>query len=205
MIINLQDVGKKYDRHWVFRHFTTSLLPNNQYVLLGNNGSGKSTLLKIIAGLQQASEGMIQWQLEKGHDLKKEMIYHHVSFCAPAMDIIDEMTLEEFLQFHFSFKKMKFISNVRELIDLLKLSKDSTKKISDFSSGMKQRVKLAQAFFSDTTLLCLDEPTSNLDEEWIAFYQECLLKYTVDRTVVIASNDDREYTSDNIFHLHDFK
>lgn len=204
MIINLADIGKKYDRHWVFRHINYELKPNEQYVLLGNNGSGKSTLLKIIAGLQQASEGAISWT-QASKPIKKEQLFQYISFCAPAMDIIEEMTLKEFLKLHFSFKQLKYFNHIEALIELLELESERNKKIEDFSSGMKQRVKLAQAFFSDTAILCLDEPTSNLDDRWIQFYQSCLEKYTADRTVIIASNDSREYFSHNIINLLSYK
>jgi ABC-2 type transport system ATP-binding protein len=71
---------------------------------------------------------------------------------------------------------------------------------------MKQRMKLAQAFFSDTPILLLDEPCSNLDEAGIELYQSLLASYTAQRLVFIASNDPMEYAGCTQFiHMNDLK
>ena len=75
------------------------------YAILGDNGSGKSTLLRIIAGMLSPSSGKISYNL-KNQAIPEDKIYKHISYCAPGMDIIEEMTLIEFLNFHFKFKQI---------------------------------------------------------------------------------------------------
>jgi ABC-type multidrug transport system ATPase subunit len=120
-------------------------------------------------------------------------LYQFVAFAAPGQDIVDEMTLVEFLAFHFSFKRMLPNFSVDKVIEEMGLEKAKHKQIGDFSSGMKQRVKLAQAIFADTPLLCLDEPCTNLDNAGVEQYRRWMEQYTIGRLVIVASNDPREY------------
>jgi ABC-type multidrug transport system ATPase subunit len=192
MRISLNQVGKRYQQHWVFKGLDYTFETGRQYAILGANGSGKSTLLRILAGMQHANKGTVAYQTS-GRDIAPETVFSHVSYCAPGMDIIEEMSLTEFLSFHFTFKKIRQGFDVGKIIEAMGLQAVSHKFIHDFSSGMKQRVKLAQAFFTDTPLLLLDEPCSNLDLQGVQTYQEWLRQYAGDRLVIIASNDEREY------------
>ncbi len=192
MKIELQQVSKRYIRDWVFKNVSATFEGAGVYALLGSNGSGKSTLLRLIAGMQQISSGRIDYEIA-GKKTGADTLYQSVGFCAPAMDVIEEMTLAEFLHFHFSFKKILPGWTVDTIIAALEMEKVRDKFIHDFSSGMKQRAKLAQAFFSDTPFLLLDEPCSNLDLKGVAMYQDWLQELGKGRLVVVASNDEREY------------
>jgi ABC-type multidrug transport system ATPase subunit len=110
------------------------------------------------------------------------------------MQLIEEFTLSELLSFHFSFKKSINQLTVAEIISILDMKNVQSKLVGDFSSGMKQRVKLAQAIFTDAPLLLLDEPCSNLDKHGIAQYQEWMATYHNNRTIIVASNDSNEYS-----------
>jgi ABC-type multidrug transport system ATPase subunit len=193
MTISLNQVGKRYQQHWVFKGIDYTFEAGKQYAVLGINGSGKSTLLRIVAGMQHANKGTIAY-LSEGKKTAPEHIFSKVSYCAPGMDLIEEMSLSEFLSFHFTFKKMIPSFDVNSIMETMGMFAVRNKFIHEFSSGMKQRVKLAQAFFTDTPILLLDEPCSNLDTQGVNMYQLWLQKYTMDRLVIIASNDEREYT-----------
>ncbi|MBL7704335.1 MAG: ABC transporter ATP-binding protein [Taibaiella sp.] len=192
MKIELQQVSKRYIRDWVFKNVSATFEGAGVYALLGSNGSGKSTLLRLIAGMQQISSGRINYEIG-GKPTGADTLFQSVGFCAPAMDVIEEMTLSEFLHFHFNFKKILPGWTVDKIIAALEMEKVRDKFIHDFSSGMKQRAKLAQAFFSDTPFLLLDEPCSNLDLKGVAMYQGWLQELGKGRLVVVASNDEREY------------
>ncbi len=188
MRISLEAIGKRYQRHWVFRNLSYDFLPGSKTAVLGQNGSGKSTLLRIIAGMQPASAGKIIWD-----EVPQAEVFRNISFCAPGMELAEELTLQEALEFHFSFKRPLPQLNISRITDLTGLRGAAHKPIGEYSSGMKQRVKLAQAIFSDTDLLLLDEPCSNLDEAGVAQYNDWMTGFTSGRTVIIASNDPREY------------
>lgn len=192
MKICLERAGKRYQRHWVFKDLTYTFAPTGSYALLGANGSGKSTLLRVIPGMQTASTGRISYEYGN-RILPQDKAFPYLSYCAPGMELPEEMTLREYLEFHFSFKKIIAGLSLKELIGLTGLVKSTDKPIADYSSGMKQRVKLAQAIFSDTPVLLLDEPATNLDEAGVQQYLGWMKDFAQNRLVIIASNDEREY------------
>lgn len=192
MTISLNQVGKRYQQHWVFKGIDYTFETGKQYAVLGINGSGKSTLLRIVAGMQHNNKGTIEY-ISDGKKIAAANIYSKVSYCAPGMDLIEEMSLSEFLSFHFTFKKMIPSYDVKSIMEAMGMLAVRNKFLHEFSSGMKQRVKLAQAFFTDAPILLLDEPCSNLDTQGVDMYQLWLQKYTAGRLVIIASNDEREY------------
>lgn len=192
MKISLENISKRFQRHWIFKDLSFSFTTPGAYALLGANGSGKSTLLRIIAGMQNPSKGKIVY--ENGSAIvEQNKLYPYISFTAPGQEIIEELTLQEFLQFHFNFKKPLSGLDVPAIIKLTGLEQSANKPIGDYSSGMKQRVKLAQAIFSDTPILLLDEPCTNLDQQGVDQYTNWIEQYGKGRMVIVASNDVREY------------
>lgn len=192
MKIKLEQIGKRYRQHWIFSKLEATFESGNRYAILGANGSGKSTLLRIIAAMQHASKGTINY-LWQNNALSADEIYRHLSYCAPGMELIEELSLKELLHFHFTFKKIKPGYTVAGIMQAMDMQRIAHKQLHEFSSGMKQRVKLAQAFFSDTPLLLLDEPCSNLDQQGIELYHQWLNTLAAERLTIIASNDVREY------------
>lgn len=198
MKIALSDAGKRFNRDWIFRHFTYNFEKGNAYAITGPNGSGKSTLLQVLSGSMHFNEGTCTWT--KGESvsrslmkLPEEEVYGHVSICAPYLDVVEEMTLEEFLDFHHGFKPFLPGITTASIINTLGLEKAAHKQIRYYSSGMKQRVKLAQCIFSDTAIVLLDEPCTNLDAPGIDLYHQLINDYCRDRLVVVSSNDEVEY------------
>ncbi len=191
MQITLEHISKRFQRHWIFKDINYSFSTPQAYALLGNNGSGKSTLLRIIAGMQSPSLGKLLY--DNNGPIAADAIFDHISFCAPGMEIVEELTLREFFDFHFSFKKPLPGFTIDKIIELTSLKDAENKPIGDYSSGMKQRVKLAQAIFADTPVLLLDEPCSNLDQQGVDQYRAWIEEYGKNRLVIVASNDPREY------------
>ena len=192
MKICLEQIGKRYQRHWVFKNVDHVFELPGSYALLGANGSGKSTLLRIIAGMQSASVGKLTLS-NNGQPIALNECFPFLSFCAPGMELPEELTLREMLQFHFTFKKRIKQLTDAEMIGRMGLEAAADKQLADYSSGMKQRVKLALALFSDTPALFLDEPCTNLDEAGVQQYLDWIAEFGKDRLVIVASNDAREY------------
>lgn len=192
MKISLEHISKRFQRHWVFKDIHRNFSGPGAYALLGANGSGKSTLLRIIAGMQPPSLGKVLYDID-GKPADHNTIFPQISFCAPGMEIVEELTLREFITFHFSFKRPLQGLDPESIITMTGLQNAADKPIGDYSSGMKQRVKLAQAIFSDTAVLLLDEPCTNLDQQGVEQYREWIEQYAGNRLVIVASNDPREY------------
>lgn len=202
MKISLQNLGKRFNREWIFRHFNYQFQGRGAYAITGSNGSGKSTLLQIIAGALTHSEGEVQYNDQNNTSLKNP--YQHIAIAAPYLELIEEMTATEFLQFHSNFKPLTH--NIEEVLVAVQLQQAAQKQIRYFSSGMKQRLKLAQAIFSKSDILLLDEPTTNLDRDGVAMYLELLSNYRAGRLLIISSNVPEEYgMCEAVIAMQDFK
>jgi ABC-type multidrug transport system ATPase subunit len=194
MNITVINAGKRFNRDWVFRNMNLELKPGTHYAITGNNGSGKSTLLQCIAGALYINEGSINYSINDVA-VKSENHYQFISICAPYLEIIEEMSAIEFLHYHSNFKPFKKGIDPISILTEIGLLKSKDKQIRYYSSGMKQRIKLAQAFFSDTPILMLDEPCTNLDQKGIDLYDHLISTYCSNRLVMISSNDKIEYKS----------
>jgi ABC-type multidrug transport system ATPase subunit len=192
MRIQAENLGKRFNREWIFRGLQLDFHKSKAYAITGPNGSGKSTLLQIISGIMPSSEGTISYS-NKNTVVDPEHLYREISIAAPYQELIEEYTLSEQIDFHLKFQEFRQGCSKEQLISTLNLEKSTDKEIRFFSSGMKTRLKLGLAFFSDTSLLLLDEPTSNLDSKGIDWYQEEIRKNIADRLVIICSNQRYEY------------
>ena len=192
MKVSLTDAGKRFNRDWIFRHLTHNFESGISYAITGPNGSGKSTLLQVLSGSMQLSEGNGAWSVND-NIVPAERINEQVSICAPYLEVIEEMNLSEFLKFHHHFKPLKSSISIEAIISIIGLKDAANKQIRYYSSGMKQRVKMAQAFFSNTPFLLLDEPCTNLDSPGIELYNQLIESYCKDRLVIVSSNDEIEY------------
>lgn len=192
MKITLTDIGKRFNRQWIFKGISFVFESSRSYALTGNNGSGKSTLLQLIFNFQTISKGEIIYSLNQ-KILSDDELIHNIIYAAPYLELIEEFTLTEMLNFHFGFFATQTGIKISEIIEECGLAGNEHKHIRYFSSGMKQRLKLALAIFSDTPLLLLDEPCSNLDENGIKWYREKMNKQLGNRTIIIASNQRFEH------------
>lgn len=191
--VRLENIGRRFNTEWIFRGLEFDFISGTRYAVLGPNGSGKSTLLKVISGSLTPSEGQLHYQW-KGSRLPVEQLYRQLSLAAPYLELIEEFTLREVIRFHFHNKTYLAGFDENRLIDLIGLEKSLDKPLRFFSSGMKQRVKLALACCADSSLVLLDEPTSNLDVKAIQWYHR-LLEETINqqRVLVVFSNQPEEY------------
>ena len=160
--VRLFNVGKRFNREWIFRHCSYEFHSGKSYAITGPNGSGKSTLLQVIAGATLHNEGTVEYK-NNLHTTPVEDHYSSLAIAAPYLELIEEMTAKEMLLFHSKFKPLTETLTNEDILKTVGLENAINKQIRYFSSGMKQRLKLAQAFFSNTAILLLDEPTVHLD------------------------------------------
>ena len=193
MIITLQNISRRFNRDWIFREIDYTFTVGESYAILGPNGSGKSTLFQVLNGSLSPSAGTITYNFE-GKAIEAEDVFKQLSLAAPYLELIEEFTLREMIDFHFKFKIYKVGMDKDGVIALLGMQASKNKPIKYFSSGMKQRLKLALAFCSDTTILMLDEPTSNLDAQGVEWYLSLVEKFALNRLTIICSNQLHEYS-----------
>jgi len=203
--ILLENIGRRFNRDWIFREVNYTFKSGSIYAILGPNGSGKSTLLQVLNGSLGPSVGTISYTCNE-KPVEVEAVYQHLSIAAPYLELIEDFSLSEMIDFHFKFKSYKSGMNNELLTDILALPGSKNKLIKYFSSGMKQRLKLALAFCSDTPILMLDEPTSNLDTQGVDWYLSLVQKFAENRLTIICSNQLHEYSFCNeSLDITDFK
>src|SRR5438477_4995235 len=171
MKIILENAGKQFARNWIFRKLSLTVSSPQKLAILGPNGSGKSTLLQMMSGYLSPTEGRIQFSLDE-KNIEAENVFQHISISAPYLELIEEFTLKEIVELHFKFKKPVNNFSSEEIISITELDKAKGKVFKYFSSGMKQRAKLALAILSDVQIVLLDEPLSNLDKAAGLWYRK---------------------------------
>ena len=190
MRVKLNKVGKRFNKEWILRNLSLDIPSQSSLSITGANGSGKSTLIKLISAYMEPTSGNIQY-FENKKTYPIESIPQSIGLAAPYVDLIEEFSLREHVEFHFKFRSTSF--SLEEIIARTNFQFSIDKKVQDFSSGMKQRLKLALAIFAKNKLLILDEPTSNLDQEGIEWYRDQILQKIGTCTIIVASNQRHEY------------
>jgi ABC-type multidrug transport system ATPase subunit len=190
--IEATGLGKRFQRDWIFRGLTRAFRPGSATAVLGPNGAGKSTLLNTISGQLLPTEGKLAYELA-GRTVAVEDVPQHLAYAAPYLELLEELTLLELLRFHNSFKVLRPGMTPDKLIDVMYLGNARQQLVREFSSGMKQRLKLGLALYAAAPLLLLDEPTTNLDATGVAWYQEHVQATRAGRTLLLSSNVPAEY------------
>lgn len=192
MIIQAENIGKKFGANWIFKNYSLKFQKGYSYALTGKNGSGKSTFIKILMGNFLPSKGNIYYFDTLNKRIEPEAFYKNLVFCSPYNELIEEFTGKELYYFHIHFKNITL--PFKEFFDQLGLAASANKPIEQYSSGMKQKLQLGLAFFNTATCLFLDEPSSNLDEANKDWYLKTVQSIKKEKLLVIASNDKNEYS-----------
>jgi ABC-type multidrug transport system ATPase subunit len=194
--IKTEGLSKRFNSEWIVRNLNYTFESGNTYAITGPNGSGKSTLLQLLWGQLPQSSGTIKFSCNNS-EIPIEEVYQHVAIATPYMDLIDEFTLEEQLAFHFKTRTIRNGMSLEDVISKLYLTEARNKVIANFSSGMKQRLKLGLAFYTQSNAIFLDEPGSNLDDKAFDWYLENLRAVPANQLSFIASNQPAEYPKDS--------
>ncbi len=206
LTLEVNQLSKRYNREWIFKNLNHTFESGKTYAITGPNGSGKSTLMQVLWGQLPQSSGTISYSVS-GKNISVEEIFSQVAVAAPYIELIEELTLEEQLSFHFKLRKPREGFSIESMLSKLYMIDSKDKQIANFSSGMKQRVKLGLAFFTEAKMIFLDEPGTNLDETAFTWYLENLKNPVLSNALVlIASNQKNEYpASAEIISLASYK
>lgn len=194
MEVTLAQIGKRFQRQWLYRNLDAHLRPEAPLAILGHNGSGKSTLMQIVSGYLTPTQGTVSYALD-GTRVKREDVWKHVAIASPHLELHGAMTLAETLAFHHALRPIPSFEGSEGAAEHMGLEAHLGKPLSSFSSGMRQRVKLYLAIAGGTPLLLLDEPTANLDRQGVEWFRELLAPtLTSGRTIAVCSNVEGEET-----------
>ena len=191
--ITFERLSKRFGNRPVIANLSGALRPGQVLVVAGPNGSGKSTLLNILAGLLRPSRGEVIYRDADGA-LPRARWFEHIGMTAPDMAVYEELSARENLRF---FARVRGLSKPEAaLTTLLEATglpqREQNRPVGTYSSGMKQRVKLAQAVLHAPAVLLLDEPSSNLDAAGHAVVAGLVQDFRSRAAVAVATNDPRE-------------
>lgn len=186
MSLEIINLTKKFKEQTALNNVNIQINKNEIIGLLGPNGAGKSTLMKSIVGAIKIDEGNI---LFNGKDITENEIYtkKKIGFLPENNPLYQEMYVKEYLQFVANIHQISS-EKVEEIIDLIGITSEKTKKISQLSKGYKQRVGLAQAILHAPDLLILDEPTNGLDPNQIIEIRNVIKEIGREKTVILSTH-----------------
>ena len=208
LTLKCKNLEKKYNGKTIFRNLNLELTGKSSLVVTGKNGSGKSTLLKIISGLIRADKGILEITKDEML-LPKEEHFKYISLMSPYLNLYDELTGYENLEFYFELRNNNDSGKedkIKFLLELIGLYKRRYDLIRNYSSGMKQRLKLAFSILHDPPILLLDEPRSNLDNEGIEIVYKIAEKQKNTGILIIATNESEDTKlCESFINIQDFK
>lgn len=193
MKITINNAGRRFNYEWILKNINYTFQSGTSYAILGPNGSGKSTLLQMIAGVLTPSIGSIEFSNDE-KKIPADEVFRYISITTPHLELVEEYTLGEQIIFQEEFKPYYKKISAAEVARITELKTDAGKQIRNFSSGMKQRLKVALAVLADVPVVLLDEPTTNLDQKGLDWYLELIKNFSGDRLIVVCSNLEREYS-----------
>ncbi len=204
--VELNNVGKKFKSEWIFKNLTYTIKAGEALVIQGGNGSGKSTLLQIISSFVTPTTGTVNF-FNDGKVISSDAVFKHISFASPYLQLIEEFTLTELVNHFTALKPFENELSTKNFIERIELTHASNKYIKQFSSGMKQRLKLGLALCSSSKLVLLDEPISNLDKNAINWYKNLIESSQKNKTIVVCSNaiEDEFWFCNQQLNIQDFK
>lgn len=186
--IDVNKISKRFGRQLLFRDISFSLGTGDSFFITGPNGSGKSTMLQIIAGIQGSSSGEVVFSKGK-KIISTEERFRDIGFTAPAVNPYEMLTAAENIAFASAGAKEERIS---EMLNLFGLYRHREKPVGQYSSGMKQRLRLILAMIDSPGILLLDEPGSNLDSAGKDILFSAVDKIRKDTIIIIATNERDE-------------
>ena len=181
-VTHIQNLGHRFDSHWLFRHVEADIVAGDRLLVRGQNGSGKSTFLRSVAGLIRPREGSVE-------------LPDRVGYAAIDLSVYPHLTVEEHLQMAASLRRQD--SGV-DWIERVQLGFARSKIGEELSTGMRARLKLALALHHGPDLLILDEPTAALDEPGRGLIDQLFREFP--GGILYASNDlnDRRWATHEI-------
>ena len=188
--LEVSNLRKDFDRRPVFKNLNFALSNSDSLAITGRNGSGKSTLVKVLANTYSQTSGNVSFSID-GKPIERQHFYKYIGFVSPYLNLYDEFTGYENLYFVTNLRGLNagLIDKVLKRVGLFERRHDLVK---IYSSGMKQRLKIAFAIIHNPLILMLDEPTSNLDAEGIRIVDSIAEEYRNERILIIATNDEHE-------------
>jgi heme exporter protein A len=206
--INCEGLSKSYSGKSIFRDLSFSLSSGQSMSIIGRNGSGKSTLIKLISNLVTSYKGKISIQVNQDA-IQQNQWFQKIGLLSPYLNLYDELTGYENLEFFYDLRSND-TSHSKDRIDSLlqrvNLFERRDEPLKNYSSGMKQKLKLAFSLLHEPEILLFDEPRSNLDKEGVDLIHQISAEQKGKGILIIATNEEKDKElCDQTLNIEDFK
>ena len=193
LTLQATDLSKDFNRRKIFSGISFTLSLPASLAITGKNGSGKSTLAKVIARVLSPTTGTVAYQAD-GIVLPEEKCRTHVGFVSPYLNLYDEFSATEnlFLLMRIRPAKSPDTTLTESLLKQFNLWHRRDDLVRGYSTGMKQRLKYVFALSHAPSILILDEPTTNLDDDGIKVVEDVVSRQKESSILVVATNDSAE-------------
>ena len=204
--IVIENLTKTIKNNTILNNIDLSLEKNKIYGFVGINGSGKTMLLRAIAGLVKYNSGKIT---VGGIEIKNGTHPKNTGLLIENADLWADLTaMENMLILNQLSNSKASTESIKEILTYFGLDPESQKAYKAFSLGMKQKLRIAQAFMGEPELIILDEPTNALDENSVIKLRRYILERKKNgATVLLASHSQTEieFLCDEIIFMNEGK
>ncbi len=207
--LQCEGLSKKFINKIIFKNLDLCLNSGDSLAITGRNGTGKSTLIKVISNLIRESSGKVIMKIE-GKEIQQEKRYKHIGLVAPYLNLYDELNAFENLEFFYKLKnkspeKKVVIERINSLLERVNLFSRRNDLIKNYSSGMKQRLKMAFSILSEPEILFMDEPRTNLDKDGIEIAYSIAEEQKQRGILIIATNEAEDlHLCERKINIEDF-
>lgn len=206
--LTAENISKTYSGKIIFKNFSINLKSGESVAILGRNGSGKSTLIKLLTGLIASNKGKVNLKINES-SVPQNLWYPHIGLISPYLNLYDELTGFENLEFFCNLRNNSG-TDMKEKIDFylnkVRLFEKRNEPLKNYSSGMKQKLKLIFAVLNEPGILYMDEPRSNLDTEGIDIICQTAEEQKKKGILIVATNDtDDIQFCENSINIEDYK
>ena len=189
-MIEVSNLVKKYGDHTAVDHLSFQIEKGKIYGFLGPNGAGKSTTMNMITGYIASTEGKV---MIDGHDIleEPEAAKKCIGYLPEMPPLYFDMTVLEYMKFAADLKKIprnQKDKQIKEVMDMVKITDMKARLIKNLSKGYRQRVGLAQAILGYPEVIILDEPTVGLDPKQIIEIRDLIKSLKQKHTVILSSH-----------------
>lgn len=189
-MIEVSNLVKKYGDHTAVDHLSFQIEKGKIYGFLGPNGAGKSTTMNMITGYIASTEGKV---MIDGHDIleEPETAKKCIGYLPEMPPLYFDMTVLEYMKFAADLKKIprnQKDKQIKEVMDMVKITDMKDRLIKNLSKGYRQRVGLAQAILGYPEVIILDEPTVGLDPKQIIEIRDLIKSLKQKHTVILSSH-----------------
>ena len=189
-MIEVSNLVKKYGDHTAVDHISFQIEKGKIYGFLGPNGAGKSTTMNMITGYIASTEGKV---MIDGHDIleEPEAAKKCIGYLPEMPPLYFDMTVLEYMKFAADLKKIprnQKDKQIKEVMDMVKITDMKDRLIKNLSKGYRQRVGLAQAILGYPEVIILDEPTVGLDPKQIIEIRDLIKSLKQKHTVILSSH-----------------